>query len=254
VAAEPELVLQVDEVFASYARAPVLRGLSLEVRPGEITALLGPNGAGKTTTLRVVCGVLKPRRGRVLLNGHEITRCRPEDLVRQGLVMVPEGARVFGPLSVMDNLLLGAYPVRRLERPRSRQECLEHVLALFPALERCAKRSAGSLSGGEQQMVAIGRALMSQPSLLLLDEPSLGLAPVLIRDLMLRILDMRGDDLAVLLVEQNARAALRVADRAYVLGEGRVKFSGAASLVDDPEAIKEAYLGATQCEDPSVTG
>jgi branched-chain amino acid transport system ATP-binding protein len=213
-------VLSVRDLEVSYGRAPALRGVSLHVERGELVTLVGPNGAGKTTLLRAITGLLVPRAGDIQLEGQSIAGRPPETIVRRGIAMVPEGRDLFAPLSVLDNLRLGAYALPRAERRRAAAADLERVLELFPLLRPLLRRPAGTLSGGEQQMVAIGRALLARPKLLLLDEPSVGLAPLIVRDIFAALERLRRERLTMLLVEQNARAAYRIADRRYVLAPG----------------------------------
>lgn len=235
--------LEVCDLEAGYGPVSVLRGISMRVEPGEIVAVVGANGAGKTTLLRVISGLLRPRAGRVFFDGQEITGWPPERIVALGLVHIPERRQLFAAMSVEDNLRLGAYlRLRRGER-RAVEADLERIYALFPRLKERRRQMAGTLSGGEQQMLAIGRGLMARPRLLLLDEPSLGLAPLLVQELFRVIAGLRDQGITMLLVEQNARQALRVADRAYVLETGRIVREGAAAaLRDDPE-VQAAYLG-----------
>ena len=215
-----------------------LQGIDLSIRAGELVALVGANGAGKSTLLRVLSGV-QPASGRIAFDGQEIAGWQPERRVALGIVQVPEGRQVFGPLSVEDNLRLGAYQRGRAQSAQS----LERVYALFPALAERRRHAAGTLSGGQQQMLAIGRALMAKPRLLLLDEPSMGLAPRLVAEIFACVRALRAADTALLLVEQNARAALAIADRGYVLETGRIVLAGTgAQLLADP-AVRAAYLG-----------
>jgi len=231
-------MLRVEKLEARYGRIPALAGIDLALSPGELVALVGANGAGKTTLLRALSGVHRAS-GRVTFDGEEITHASSERRVALGIVQVPEGRQVFSPLSVEDNLRLGAYRRGRRAAPRS----LERVYALFPALAARRKTAAGTLSGGQQQMLAIGRALMAQPRLLLLDEPSMGLAPRLVAEIFACVRALRDAATAVLLVEQNARGALGIADRGYVLETGRLVKSGSgAELLADP-AVRAAYLG-----------
>ena len=231
-------MLRATDLQASYGRIPALRGVDLEVRAGELVALVGANGAGKTTLLRALSGVQRCA-GRILFQDKEIAASAPQHRVALGIVQVPEGRQVFGPLSVEDNLRLGAY---RRGRDKAK-ETLERVYAMFPPLAERRRQAAGNLSGGQQQMLAIGRALMAQPRLLLLDEPSMGLAPKLVEEIFACIRALRAGDTALLLVEQNARAALSIADRGYVLEAGRVALSGTgAGLLAEP-AVRSAYLG-----------
>jgi branched-chain amino acid transport system ATP-binding protein len=213
-------VLSVRDLDVGYGRVPVLRGASLDVAAGELVTLVGPNGSGKSTLLRAITGLVRPAAGRVTFEGVPLGGRPPETIVRHGIVMVPEGRDLFAPLSVRDNLRLGAWARPRGERRRAEGGDLDRVLDLFPALRGLLGRPAGRLSGGEQQMVAIGRALMARPRLLLLDEPSVGLAPLVVRDIFAVLARLHRDGLTILLVEQNARAAFRIADRGYGLGPG----------------------------------
>ena len=231
-------MLRLEGLRSSYGRIPVLHGIDLEVRAGELVALLGANGAGKTTLLRALSGV-HPASGEIFFQGKSIGDASAQHRVALGIVQVPEGRQVFAPLSVEDNLRLGAYRRGRDDADAS----LERVYALFPVLAERRRDPAGGLSGGQQQMLALGRALMAKPRLLLLDEPSMGLAPRLVAEIFMCIERLRAADTAILLVEQNATAALAIAGRAYVLEAGRVTLSGSgAELLGDP-AVRSAYLG-----------
>jgi branched-chain amino acid transport system ATP-binding protein len=231
-------MLKATGLQAGYGRIPALKGVDLEVRAGELVALVGANGAGKTTLLRALSGVQRCS-GRIEFDHGQIDGAPPEKRVALGIIQVPEGRQVFGPLSVEDNLRLGAF---RRGREKTR-ESLERVYAMFPVLAERRSQAAGNLSGGQQQMLAIGRALMAQPRLLLLDEPSMGLAPKLVEEIFACSRALRAGDTALLLVEQNARAALSIADRGYVLETGRVVLSGTgAGLLAEP-AVRSAYLG-----------
>jgi branched-chain amino acid transport system ATP-binding protein len=233
-------MLTLKSVQAGYGRLPVLKGISFHVRAGEVVTLIGGNGAGKTTTLRAVSGLLSARKGSVEFAGHDLTRLTPERIVSLGLALVPEGRRVFRTLSVTANLELGAY--HRRDKGKVRQD-LEELRQRFPLLKERAQQAAGTLSGGEQQILAIGRALMARPRLLMLDEPSLGLAPLMVAQVYDILAELKGAGTTILLVEQNARAALKVADRGYVLETGRIILQGSArDLSDDPE-VQRAYLG-----------
>ena len=238
-ATEPLLVAE--DVHAGYGPVTVLRGVSVVAREGELVTVLGGNGAGKSTLLSAIVGLLAPRAGRVAFAGHDITGEPPEAIARRRMVMVPEGRQLFGPMSVLDNLLLGAH-CRRQGR-KAAAERLNWIFELFPVLQERTRQPAASLSGGQQQMLAIGRALMAEPKMLLLDEPSLGLAPLVTRQLFdtLRILHDTG--VSILLVEQNARMALELADRAYVMERGRVTVEGAAAEMLEDERVQAAYLG-----------
>ena len=233
-------LLSVDSVVAAYGEVRALWGVSLVVDEGEIVTLLGANGAGKTTTMRVLSGLLRPRSGTVTFDGLAVHRLPPPRIVQAGLVQIPEGRRLWPRMTVLENLELGAYAPHLRRR---RLEGLEWVFSLFPRLAERRIQLAGTLSGGEQQMLAIGRGLMSRPRLLMLDEPSLGLAPILVREVFRIIEEINTRGVTVLLVEQNVRQALEVAHRGYVLETGRIVQSGAAAdLLEDPR-IKRAYLG-----------
>jgi branched-chain amino acid transport system ATP-binding protein len=232
-------LLALRDVVAGYGSGVVLHGVDLEVEDGGVTALLGANGAGKTTTLRAICGMLRPR-GRVSIGGHDATRIPTEKIVKLGVAHVPEGRGTFVPLTVEENLRLGAYA----RRNGGARESMARVFELFPRLEERRHQRAGTLSGGEQQMLAIGRALMLKPRLMLLDEPSLGLAPRLVRELFKTLRRIKEDDgTAMLIVEQNANLVLEFADAAHVLETGRVVLSGTADEVSADEAMRRAYLG-----------
>jgi branched-chain amino acid transport system ATP-binding protein len=234
----------VHDLVARYGAVEALRGVSLAVRRGELVALLGANGAGKSTLLKTIVGLLGAVRGRVIFEGLDITGRGPEEVLRAGIALVPERRRVFGSLPVRDNLLLGAY-ARSRDRAFARQveDGLDEVHQLFPVLRERGSQLAGTLSGGEQQMLAIGRALMSRPRLLLCDEPSLGLAPLVIHEIMRLLQALRQRGTTVLLVEQNARVALRAADRGYVLETGRVTLQGPARALLENAELRAAYLG-----------
>ncbi len=237
-------MLRLKNVDVHYGKVHAVRRASLHVRPGEVVALIGGNGAGKTTLLTTISGLVRPSGGEVLFMDAPITRSAPERIVRAGLSHVPEGRHVFKPMSVEDNLLLGSYSRYSMQtRPRV-QEDLEDVFALFPVLGERRSQAAGTLSGGEQQMLAIGRALMSRPAMLLLDEPSMGLAPQVVRDIFKLIVRLKAErGLTVLLVEQNARAALKIADRGYVLETGRIVLQGPADELLENRDVQRAYLG-----------
>ena len=232
-------MLEVRGLVAGYGAFEVLRGVDLDVGEGEIVAVLGANGAGKTTLNRVLSGLIAPRAGSVRFRGEDITGTDHVRIVRAGLIHVPEGRRIFPNLSVRDNLLLGGYTRGRRERAAS----LEHVLATFPRLRERLGQLAGSMSGGEQQMLAIGRGLMGRPRLLILDEPSLGLSPILTDELFGLIGRLHAEGLATLLVEQNVVQALAIAGRAYVIENGLVALSGPAAALAEDARLKSAYLG-----------
>jgi branched-chain amino acid transport system ATP-binding protein len=220
---------------------PVCRDLSLEVAEGEIVTLIGANGAGKSTTLRAIAGVLRPRAGRVLFRGQDVTSLPSHARSALGIALVPEGRRVFPFLSVRENLELGAFKFRR-DRPKVRG-MMEKMFALFPRLRERGGQNAGTLSGGEQQMLALGRAMMSEPCLICLDEPSLGLAPVLVQDIFRTVRAINAGGTSVLLVEQNARYALETASRGYVLQTGTIIASGPCSGLRNDDRVRQAYLG-----------
>ncbi len=233
-------LLEVRALEAGYGRAQVLRGVALDVARGELVSIVGPNGAGKTTLLRALTGLVPVRAGSVSFDGEPIAGRRTEDIVRLGIVMVPEGRDLFGPLTARENLLLGAYRHPRAARRRTVAADLDRVLALFPRLAGRLEQAASTLSGGEQQMVAVGRALMARPRLLLLDEPSVGLAPLVIGEIFRALAALKAEGLTILLVEQNARAALRIADHGYALSTGG-NLAEARGAGADAESARRAY-------------
>ncbi len=233
-------VLDVRGLQAGYGDVAVLRGVTFDVGPGEIVALIGANGAGKTTTLRTVSGLLVPAGGTVRFLGTRIDGLPSHAVVARGLLHVPEGRKIFPSLSVLENLVLGAYLPGAKAR---RAETLDRVLRLFPVLAERRRQAAGTLSGGEQQMVAIGRSLMGLPRLLALDEPSLGLAPLVVDRMFDVVQTIRAEGIPVLLVEQNVRRSLALADRGYVLEQGRVILSGSGAELSEREDVRKAYLG-----------
>jgi branched-chain amino acid transport system ATP-binding protein len=233
-------VLRLEGLRAGYGPVEVLRGLDLEVRAGELVCLLGANGAGKTSTLRAISGLLRPRGGRIVFDGAEISGRQPASILRAGIAHCPEGRRVFPYMTVEENLAMGAF-VRR-DRGKVAAD-LERVCRHFPILADRRRQPAGTLSGGEQQMLAIGRALMARPRLILFDEPSLGLAPTTVETTFAAIADIRKSGTTVLMVEQNAYLALRMADRAYVMETGRVVLEGLARDLLDNDQVRRAYLG-----------
>ena len=233
-------MLEVDHVHAFYGQIEALKGISLTVEQGEIVTLIGANGAGKSTTLKTISGLLRPREGSVRMNGTDLKNDPPHRIVEKGVVQVPEGRRVFGRLTVMENLEMGAFS--RSDRDGIAAS-LERVFTLFPRLRERRSQVAGTLSGGEQQMLATGRALMADPKLLLMDEPSMGLAPVLVDSIFDTIQELHRAGTTILLVEQNARAALTVADRGYVLQTGEIIISGSAEELRTNETVQKAYLG-----------
>jgi branched-chain amino acid transport system ATP-binding protein len=235
----------VSDLHAGYGLSEVLVGTSLEVKAGTVVALIGANGAGKTTTMRAISGLVRPSKGSVLLDGQPVQGLPPSRIARLGLAHSPEGRKVFGPLSVEDNLLLGAY--RRLPRffgfhARAGRD-LDRVYGLFPRLRERKRQQAGTLSGGEQQMLAIGRALMAAPKVMLLDEPSMGLAPVIVQEVFRTIQRLKQEGMTMLLVEQFAKTALTVADYAYVMERGRVAVEGPPAELRKNERVLAAYLG-----------
>ena len=232
-------LLEVHRLHAGYGAVEVLRGIDLQVGEGEAVALLGSNGAGKSTLNNVMCGIVAPWSGRVRFDGADLTRAHYRDVVKAGLIQVPEGRRIFPNLSVLENLELGAFTRARDKRGAN----VERAFTLFPRLRERSKQLAGTLSGGEQQMLAIGRGLMAEPRLLILDEPSLGLSPLLVEELFSLIRSLRDGGLAVLLVEQNVGQSLEVADRAYVMENGAIRFSGLPAELLGSDELRLAYLG-----------
>ncbi len=236
-------MLEVQNLHLSYGKLRVLSGISFHVRAGEIVCLLGSNGAGKSSLLLTLIGINKPQQGRILLEGQDITGASPQKVIRMGMSLVPEGRQIFYPLTVEENLELGAYHRFRKESQKAIYADLEKVYELFPRLKERRKQKAGTLSGGEQQMLALGRAFMARPRILLLDEPSLGLAPKMVDLIMQTIVQLNQEGLTVLLVEQNARKALSIAHRAYVLETGHITLQGPAQELLNDEEVKRAYLG-----------
>ncbi|CAM3516709.1 ABC transporter ATP-binding protein [Hydrogenibacillus schlegelii] len=233
-------MLSLEAIDVYYGKIHALKGVSLSVDEGEIVTLIGANGAGKTTLLRTISGLVRPKNGTIRFRGEDLTRRRPEDIVALGISHVPEGRRVFANLTVKENLEMGAY----LRRDRAGiQADLERVFALFPRLKERLRQPAGTLSGGEQQMLAIGRALMARPKLLLMDEPSMGLAPVLVQTIFGIIREINAQGTTILLIEQNAHMALGVARRAYVIETGRIVLEGPSEALRQSEKVRAAYLG-----------
>lgn len=234
------MLLRVENIHVSYGAIRALKGISFDVSKGEIVALIGANGAGKSTSLRTISGLIRPQSGSVIYKDKPLERVSPNRIVELGISQVPEGRRVFARLTVLENLEMGGYTSRdKAVFKRS----LEHVFHLFPRLLERKIQLAGTLSGGEQQMLAIGRALMSRPELLLMDEPSMGLAPMLVREIFNIVKEINKEGTTILLVEQNARMALAVADRAYLLETGEIVMSGQAAEMAGDSAVKKAYLG-----------
>jgi branched-chain amino acid transport system ATP-binding protein len=235
-------LLEVENVHTYYGQIHALKGVSLTVDKGEIVTLIGANGAGKSTLLKTTSGLLRPRQGSIRLDGEDLTQYPPHGIVAKGVVQVPEGRRVFGRLTVTENLEMGAFVI---PDQKVIDTNLERVFTLFPRLKERYKQVAGTLSGGEQQMLATGRALMANPRVLLMDEPSMGLAPVLVDSIFETILKLNADGTTILLVEQNARMALQVASRGYVLQSGVVVLSDSAENLHQNELVRKAYLGET---------
>lgn len=234
-------LLEVTDIRSGYGRIEALHGVSLHVDEGEAVTIIGSNGAGKTTLLKTIAGHLRPTAGRVVLAGQDITTWSPEKRTRAGIGLVPEGRQVFPGLPVIDHLWLGAYTRRRDAKVRAD---IDHMLDLFPILRERSQQLAGTLSGGQQQLMVIGRALMSRPKVLLLDEPSLGLAPLAVHEVVDKLVQLVGEGTTLLLVEQNARAAFQVASRGYVLTRGEVVVEDAVSALQQDERVRAAYLGS----------
>ena len=233
-------MLEVKDLQVSYGMIQAIKGISFEVNQGEVIALIGANGAGKTTILHTVTGLLAPKKGSIIFEGQDITKVPAHKIVSMGMAHVPEGRRVFAQLSVYDNLKMGAYT--RTDKNEI-EESLEMVYKRFPRLEERKNQMAGTLSGGEQQMLAMGRALMSKPKIILMDEPSMGLSPIFVNEIFNIIQDVSASGTTVLLVEQNAKKALSIADRAYVLETGNIALEGDAKILMNDDSIKKAYLG-----------
>jgi branched-chain amino acid transport system ATP-binding protein len=236
-----ELLLEVDSLEVAYGDVQVIWGISFTVARGEIVTLIGPNGAGKTTTLRAISGLLMPRAGRIRFRGADLAGLPAHEIVRRGAIHVPEGRKLWPRMTVEENLFLGAFAPQSRRMARQR---LERVYALFPRLKARRRQLAGTLSGGEQQMCAIGRGLMSEPELLMFDEPSLGLAPLLVDELFGRIADIAREGITILLVEQKVAHALEIADRGYILETGRTVLSGTGKELRENEYVQRSYLGA----------
>jgi branched-chain amino acid transport system ATP-binding protein len=236
-------VLEIADLVTAYGKIEALRGVSLSVAPGSITCLLGPNGAGKTTLMMTATGLLKPRRGSIRFAGDELAGRAPHDIVARGVALVPENRLVFPTMTVTENLAAGAY--QRRDKVAIAQD-VERMFARFPRLKERAEQQAGTLSGGEQQMLAVARALMSRPKLLLMDEPSLGLAPLVVEEIFRIVTELNRDGTTIFLVEQNAHMALQVAHHFYLMEQGRVTFSGTPGQVAEDEVIRRAYLGSVK--------
>ena len=235
-------MLKVTDLVVSYGGIEALKGISFDVEQGQIVTLIGANGAGKSTTLRTISGLVPPKQGRIYFEGRDITDLKTQKIVETGIAMVPEGRRVFANLTVLENLRIGAY----LRKDKAViEEDINYVYELFPRLKERSWQLAGTLSGGEQQMLAVGRAVMTRPKLIMMDEPSLGLAPLVVKDIFKIILTLKSTGMTVLLIEQNANAALHACDYAYVMETGRITTSGTGEELLASEAIQEAYLGKT---------
>jgi branched-chain amino acid transport system ATP-binding protein len=237
-----QVLLNISNLHAGYGKIRALKGIDLKVRQGEIVALLGSNGAGKSTTLKAISGLLLPEEGSIEWEGASIRGLAPHRIAERGVIHVPEGRRIFSGLTVLENLELGAFTIRK--EKRLVKEGIEQAFALFPRLKERAKQLAGTLSGGEQQMLAISRGLMARPRLLMLDEPSMGLAPIVVQEIMAIIAEINRQGVTILLIEQNAKAALRLAHRGYVMETGRIIMEDEADVLYRDEKIVKAYLGA----------
>ncbi len=233
-------MLEINDIHVNYGMIHAIKGISFSVDKGEIIALIGANGAGKTTTLHTISGLLRPKSGNIMFEGTDITKVAPHKIVSMGIAQVPEGRRVFAQLSVLDNLKMGAFTRSDVSE---KEKSLEKVFSRFPRLKERANQLAGTLSGGEQQMLAMGRALMSRPKIILMDEPSMGLSPLLVSEVFDIIESISKSGTTVLLVEQNAKKALSIADRAYVLETGNIALSGKAADLINNDSVKKAYLG-----------
>ena len=231
-------LLKVNDIHVYYGKIHAVKGVSFEVGQGEIVSLIGANGAGKSTALKTISGLLHPKQGSIEFMGKDITKLEPNKIVRLGLAQVPEGRRVFAHMSVMENIEMGAYILGRVP-----EEAVEDVFSRFPRLKERSRQEAGTLSGGEQQMLAMARALMSKPKLIMMDEPSMGLSPILVEQIFSIIAELRQSGATILLVEQNANKALKITDRSYVLETGRITLSGSGRELLESEDVKKAYLG-----------
>ena len=231
-------LLKVNDIHVYYGKIHAVKGVSFEVGQGEIVSLIGANGAGKSTALKTISGLLHPKQGSIEFMGKDITKLEPNKIVRLGLAQVPEGRRVFAHMSVMENIEMGAYILGRIP-----EEAVEDVFSRFPRLKERSRQEAGTLSGGEQQMLAMARALMSKPKLIMMDEPSMGLSPILVEQIFSIIAELRQSGATILLVEQNANKALKITDRAHVLETGRITLSGSGRELLESEDVKKAYLG-----------
>lgn len=232
-------LMEVKDLSVHYGVIKAVKGISFHVNEGEIVTLIGANGAGKSTTMKTIAGLIKPASGSILFNGEEIAKAKPSEIVKKGICLSPEGRQIFPSLTVMQNLEMGAYTVSREVRNRG----IERAFELFPRLKERAKQDGGTLSGGEQQMLAVARALMAEPKLLMLDEPSLGLAPIVVQDIFRLIQKIRSMGTTIILVEQNARMALSISDRGYVLETGNIVLSDTGERLIASEKVRAAYLG-----------
>lgn len=247
-------MLKIRNLEAGYGKLRVLRRISMHVNPGEIVAMIGANGAGKTTLLNTISGLLRSRGGELVFSGIDIVRVPAEKRVFMGCSLVPEGRQVFSTMTVAENLSLGAYVLSRKKQKSQIHQSLEHVHTLFPRLRERESQLAGTLSGGEQQMLAMGRALMAGPKLIMLDEPSMGLAPLVVKEIFNIIKMLRDEGNTVLLVEQNAKAALKIADRGYVIETGRIILQGPAAELLENREVQRAYLGRDLDAETSIDG
>ncbi len=234
-------MLEINNLHVSYGAIKALNGISLTVNDGELVTLIGANGAGKTTTLHTISGLLRASSGCVMLDGHDLQKIHAHDIITLGMAQVPEGRHVFAQMTVLENLYMGAYIMTDKNKI---EENIEWVFDHFPRLKERSKQLAGTLSGGEQQMLATGRAIMTNPKIVLMDEPSMGLSPLLVSEIFAIIKELQKDGITILLVEQNAKMALSIADRAYVLENGRISMSGDANELLNDDRVKKAYLGA----------
>lgn len=234
-----ETILEINGLEVNYGAIVALKGVDLKVNRGEIVTMIGANGAGKSTTMNTAMGLVKSHGGKISYEGKDITNANTKDIVKQGMVLVPEGRQVFPEMSVRENLEMGGY----LATPKEREERFESVYEMFPKLKERRNQAAGTLSGGEQQMLAVGRALMAAPKLILMDEPSLGLAPFLVQEIFQLIVRIKENGTSVLLVEQNARMALKISDRAYVLETGKIVLTDTAQKLLESDMVRKAYLG-----------
>ena len=236
-------MLKVRSLQAGYGKLKVLKSISLHISPGEIVTIIGANGAGKTTLLETLVALIDARSGSIVFNNENIENISPEKIVKKGCTLIPEGRHVFNTLSVKENLILGGYTKIHHRSKEQQQEALDYIYSLFPILNERGTQLAGTLSGGEQQMLAIGRALMSDPKLILLDEPSIGLAPLIVKDIFVTIQKLRENGNTILLIEQNAKAALGIADRGYVMETGQIVLEGSADDLLNNNDVQRAYLG-----------